>query len=121
MPFAISAEDASTGPRLDRQKFAWRSATSLQKAIPVAVVLWNHPTFARRQFVRQRMYSLLNVSGLAVAFASALLIGMFVADEFGYDRFHESADRIHPVTNISTTQTDETMNAAVRFKVGEPP
>jgi len=43
---------------------------------------------------RQRMFAAINVVGLATGIATCLLIGLFVFDEWNYDRFHEKADRI---------------------------
>lgn len=41
-----------------------------------------------------RIATFLNVAGLSVAFAVALVLMMQVAYEFGYDRFHRDADRL---------------------------
>lgn len=49
---------------------------------------------ALRNLFRQRMFAAINVVGLATGIATCLLIGLFVFDEWNYDRFHEKADRI---------------------------
>ena len=48
----------------------------------------NHPSF-----------SAINVAGLAVGMACAILILFWVRDEVNYDHFHENIDRIHRVVN----------------------
>jgi putative ABC transport system permease protein len=54
----------------------------------------NYLKIAWRNLVRQRLYSLINISGLAVGLAVCMLIMLYVAHEHSYDRFHENADRI---------------------------
>jgi putative ABC transport system permease protein len=50
-----------------------------------------------RVFNRERLYSLINVSGLALGFTCCLLIYLFISDELRYDRFHADNDRIYRV------------------------
>lgn len=42
-------------------------------------------------------YSIINIIGLAVGIASAVLILLYVQDELSYDRFHEKSDQIYRV------------------------
>ncbi len=49
---------------------------------------------ALRRLGRHRVYTLINVAGLAAGLACCLLILLFVRDELRYDRFHAHADRI---------------------------
>jgi putative ABC transport system permease protein len=51
-----------------------------------------------RVFNRERMYSLINVSGLALGFTCCLVIYLFIADELSYDKFHPDADRIYRIS-----------------------
>ena len=48
----------------------------------------NYMLIALRNMVRQKAYSLINISGLAIGIMSCLLIMMYVSDELSYDRFH---------------------------------
>lgn len=52
---------------------------------------------AKRNFVRHKMYSLINVSGLTIGFACFIFILLFVHHEINYDSFHQDADRIYRV------------------------
>jgi putative ABC transport system permease protein len=54
----------------------------------------NYFKIAWRNLIRQRLYSLINISGLAVGLAVCMLIMLYVAHEHSYDRFHKNADRI---------------------------
>jgi putative ABC transport system permease protein len=52
---------------------------------------------AIRYISRQRGFSLINILGLAIGLACALLILLWVQDELSYDRFHEQAGRLYRV------------------------
>lgn len=51
-----------------------------------------------RNFWKNRTYSFINVFGLAMGIASALVIVMYVRDELVYDRSFSKSDRIYQVT-----------------------
>ena len=56
---------------------------------------------AWRSLAKQKLYSLINISGLAVGLAVCIMIMMYVAHETSYDRFHKNAGRIfHPQAQI---------------------
>jgi len=61
-----------------------------------ALVL-NYAKTALRVIRRQKVFSLINISGLTIGLTVCMLIAMWVADELGFDRFHKNADRIHRV------------------------
>jgi hypothetical protein len=58
----------------------------------------NYVKTALRNIRKHAGTSLINIAGLAVGMACAILIMLFVFDELGYDRFHENYDRIWRVT-----------------------
>jgi putative ABC transport system permease protein len=60
----------------------------------------NYFKIALRQIKRQKGYSFINISGLAVGMACYILILLWVQDEFRYDKFHENADHIYRVIKI---------------------
>lgn len=65
-------------------------------------MLRNYFTLALRNFRKNRLYSFLNITGLAVGMAACLLIALFVAHELSYDRWNPHADRIiRPVSDIN--------------------
>ncbi|MDB4901474.1 MAG: FtsX-like permease family protein [Mucilaginibacter sp.] len=49
---------------------------------------------AWRSLTRQKLYSLINISGLAIGLAVCMLIMLYVAHELSYDKFHVNAKRI---------------------------
>ena len=52
---------------------------------------------AKRNFIRYKMYSIINVAGLTIGFACFIFILLFVQHEINYDSFHQDADRIYRV------------------------
>ncbi|HMB93262.1 MAG TPA: ABC transporter permease [Rhodothermales bacterium] len=60
-------------------------------------MLKNYLTIALRTIRRHPGHTLLNVAGLAVGLACALLVLSYVRLEGSFDRFHENADRMYRV------------------------
>jgi putative ABC transport system permease protein len=60
-------------------------------------MLKHHILSTLRHLARRKGFSALNITGLAVGLACCLLIGLYVFDEWSYDRFHADADRIFRV------------------------
>ncbi len=52
-----------------------------------------------RNFQRNKVFSLINISGLAIGLSAALVIYLIVQHDFSYDKFHKDADRIFRVTS----------------------
>jgi len=50
-----------------------------------------------RNIQRQKLFSFINILGLSVGMTSALLMYLYVSNEFSHDRFHTNADRIYRV------------------------
>lgn len=50
---------------------------------------------ALRALVRHKIYSSLNIIGLALGMACSILILLYVRFELSYDRYHEKADRLY--------------------------
>jgi len=47
-----------------------------------------------RNLLKNKSYSVINIGGLAVGMAVAMLIGMWVYDELSFDKYHQNYDRI---------------------------
>jgi len=61
----------------------------------------NYIKIAIRNLVRQKLYSLINITGLSIGIACFLLISLWVFDELSYDHFHKNKDRIYRVNTMS--------------------
>ena len=57
----------------------------------------NYVTSAFRALRKHRLYSFINIGGLAVGLTAFFLIGLFVRHERSFDQFHENGDRIFRV------------------------
>ncbi|HEX9512966.1 MAG TPA: ABC transporter permease [Puia sp.] len=62
-------------------------------------VLNNYIKVIIRNLSRYKGFSFVNVSGLAIGMASAILILLWIQNEISYDRFHEKKDRIYILYN----------------------
>ncbi len=51
-----------------------------------------------RNLARNKVYSAINVGGLAIGIAACMLIFLYVKDELSYDRHHSKADNIYRIT-----------------------
>lgn len=54
----------------------------------------NYLVIALRNLLKNKVYSFINIVGLAVGIAVSLLIGLWVWDELSYNRYHKNYDRI---------------------------
>jgi putative ABC transport system permease protein len=55
-------------------------------------------TVALKHLTGQRLYSAINIAGLAVGLACFILIALFVRHELGYDRHFANAERIYRIS-----------------------
>ena len=60
-------------------------------------MLKNYFTIAVRNFWKQKIFSLINVSGLAIGISAALVIYLLVQFEFSFEKFRKDNDRIYRV------------------------
>jgi ABC-type antimicrobial peptide transport system permease subunit len=65
-----------------------------------------------RNLAKHKTYSLINICGLAIGLACCIAIGLYIFDEFSYDRFHSRYREIYRVVNKQTMGGDE-FNIAV--------
>ncbi|HKI77116.1 MAG TPA: ABC transporter permease, partial [Ignavibacteriaceae bacterium] len=63
----------------------------------------NYLKIALRNIVRFKLFSFINIFGLAIGIASSILIFLFVQNELGYDSFHKNADDIYLVQKYRHT------------------
>src|SRR6267142_5390101 len=70
-------------------------------------MLTNYFKIAIRNLIKNKLFSFINIGGMAIGLASCILIALFVWDELLFDRFHPDGDRTYRVYNISN-QSDGT-------------
>jgi putative ABC transport system permease protein len=69
-------------------------------------MLKNYIKIAWRNMLKNKVYSALNIVGLAAGMAVALLIGLWVAHEYSYDNFLPNGDQLYQV-KINFTSTHD--------------
>ncbi|MBV9987299.1 MAG: ABC transporter permease [Chitinophagaceae bacterium] len=62
----------------------------------------NYLKIALRNLLKNKSFSFINILGLAVGMASAILIILWIQYEVTYDQFHEKKDRIYEAWNKDT-------------------
>jgi putative ABC transport system permease protein len=67
----------------------------------------NYFKTAWRNLTRSKVYSFINVAGLSLGLACAMLIMLYVKDEVSFDRFHKNVDNIYRVVLKSNQQGQE--------------
>jgi len=58
----------------------------------------NYILVAFRSILRNKLTAFINIAGLALAIACALMIYLFIRDEVSYEQYHSKADRMYRVT-----------------------
>jgi len=69
--------------------YVWWSLTMLKSYLTIAL----------RYLKRHKIYSFINISGLAVGMACCVLILLWIDDEIRYDRFHEQTKNLYRIVN----------------------
>ncbi len=77
-------------------------------------VIKNYLRVAFRNLRRQKIYSGINVVGLALGMACCILLFRYLQHEWSFDRFHDNADRIYRVLLRSES------GGNIRFHAGAP-
>ena len=70
-------------------------------------MLRNYLKIALRHIRKHKVYSFINIAGLAVGMGCCLLIFLFVRDELAFDRYHEKADRIFRLVDGFDVEGDQ--------------
>ncbi|MFP8490253.1 ABC transporter permease [Gracilimonas sp. Q87] len=72
-------------------------------------MLKNYIKIAIRNLLKKKVYSLINITGLAIGLATCILIVTYVINERSYDSFHERSEQIYRVvqTTISADRDED--------------
>jgi putative ABC transport system permease protein len=65
-----------------------------------------------RLSLRFKTYSIINIGGLALGFASSIAILLFVSGEFSYDKFHRLSENVYRINTVTQTPEGETQTQA---------
>jgi len=64
----------------------------------------NYLKTAFRNLARNKIYSFINISGLSLGLACAMLIMLYVKDEVSFDRFHKNVHNIYRIVSKTSQQ-----------------
>lgn len=103
------AKAEALGPAAARRWFRREALRSFPKFIAESmrwgmIMFRNYLKTTVRLFRRDKGYSFLNVTGLAIGMACFTLLMMWVRDEVGWDRFHVNAPLIHRLESNMVSQ-----------------
>lgn len=79
----------------------------------------NYLKIAWRNLVKNKSASFINVGGLAVGMAVAMLIGLWIFDELSFDKYHQNYNRIAQVMQNKTYNGTVTTSTATSLPVEE--
>ncbi len=111
---------------LGRRQANWRFARDIITVIPfkfivkqsyqpAANMFTTNLKIARRNLVKNKLYSFINVAGLSVSLAACILITLFVRDELSYDKHFMGGDRVYRVAGNYYQSGQLNQNAATTF------
>ena len=81
--------------------FALKRQPSKYTTLPLFsnAMLQNYIKIALRNLARNKAYSAINIIGLSIGLAAAMLIMLYTKDEVSYDRFHANNPSIYRITS----------------------
>ena len=79
----------------------------------------NYLKIAWRNLLRNKVYSAINIGGLAVGMAVAMLIGLWIYDELSFDRSFKNYDRLAKVWQFVKFDVEKAAYDVIPVPVGE--
>jgi len=83
-------------------------------------MLKNYFKTAIRNLSRNRIYSIINISGLSLGLACAMLIILYLKDEVSYDRFHANGDHIYRIFQQATRPDGQVLRMGITGAIQGP-
>ena len=62
-------------------------------------MLKNYLKIAWRNLIKNKVFSFINIAGLAIGLSCFLLITLYVMDELSFDKYNDKADRIYRINS----------------------
>ncbi|HEC42742.1 MAG TPA: ABC transporter permease [Bacteroides sp.] len=75
-------------------------------------MLRNYFSITYRLFLRNKVYSFINILGFAIGLSAFILISLFIRHEVGYEQNYDDHDRIYRVTRSWHKNGEETLHLA---------
>jgi putative ABC transport system permease protein len=81
-------------------------------------MLINYIKMAWRNLLKNKVYSLINITGLSIGLAVCMLIVLYVGHESSFDRFHTNAEKIFWIQGKIKMGTDSVFIGSMSFPTG---
>ncbi|GAB4023187.1 ABC transporter permease [Spirosoma koreense] len=91
--------------RVDAVNFFETDPLQRSKRIPLFtnwIMIGSYIKTSRRNLMRNKLFSAINIVGLAISMSVGLLLIAFVFDLRSYDKFHQNGERIYRITSVLT-------------------
>ncbi|NJO25576.1 MAG: ABC transporter permease [Bacteroidia bacterium] len=75
----------------------------------------NYFKTAFRNLARNKVYSFINIAGLSIGLACAMLIMLYVKDEVSFDGFHKKVNNIYRIVSMGKENGKENKNPYTGF------
>ena len=72
-----------------------------------------------RNLSLHKIFSLINILGLAIGISASLVIYLIVQYDFSFDKFHKDGDRIYRVVSSFEFQNEKFYNSGVSYPLGD--
>lgn len=82
------------------------------------IMLRNYFKTAIRNIKNQKVFSFINITGLAIGLACSILIFLFISHELSFDKYHTKADRIYRVISQSKHLDGTDYDSSTQFPFG---
>ena len=70
-------------------------------------MIGNYIKTSVRNLMRNKLFSFINIVGLAISMSVGLLLIAFLLDLRSYDKFHKNGERIYRITNVATFKGEQ--------------
>lgn len=75
-------------------------------------------SIAWRQFAKNKLFTLINIIGLAIGICTAMVIYLIVQHDFSFDKKHTDGDRIHRIVTDFKFSGEDYSNMGITFPLG---
>ncbi|HZX74580.1 MAG TPA: ABC transporter permease [Cyclobacteriaceae bacterium] len=82
-------------------------------------MIGSYITTSARNIMRNKLFSAINIIGLAISMSVGLLLIAFVLDLHSYDRFNKNGERIYRITSVLSSTREHGKYASTSVKAGK--
>ena len=86
---------------------------------PPNIMLKNYLKITLRNLVKNKVYSFINIAGLAVGMAVAMFIGLWIIDELSANKHHKNYETLYQVKMHQTYDGHRGTQESLPYPMGE--